>query len=85
MIETKTILVIEDNELNLKLVQSLLKIGGCRVMAAPDAENGIEMARQQPPDLILMDLQLPGMNGLSATRMLKEDPDLGRIPVQSHH
>lgn len=79
--KAKTILVIEDNALNLKLVQSLLKINGCRVMAAADAESGIAMARKHPPDLVLMDLQLPGMDGLSATRVLKQDPSLGPIPV----
>ena len=82
--EKKTILVIEDNDLNLKLVHRLLKIGGYQVVAAADAESGLEMARRQHPDLILMDIQLPGMDGLSATRALKNDLDLGRIPVIFH-
>ncbi len=56
-----TILVIEDNALNLKLVRSLLSLGGYRVLEAEDAEKGIQMASLHQPDLILMDIQLPGI------------------------
>ena len=72
----KTILVIEDNELNMKLVNSLLQIGHYNILNARDAESGIQMAKEHRPDLILMDIQLPRMDGLSATRILKEDPAL---------
>ncbi len=72
--ENKTILVIEDNELNMKLVRGLLTIGKYRVMEAADAEAGLELAREHPPDLILMDIQLPGMDGLTATRIIRKDP-----------
>ncbi|MFC1821809.1 response regulator [Thermodesulfobacteriota bacterium] len=79
--ENKTILVIEDNVLNLKLVVALLGKEKHRVLSAEDAEEGIRMARKHKPDLILMDIQLPGMDGLSATRLIKEDEDLSGIPV----
>ena len=72
----KTILVIEDNKLNMKLVNGLVKIGKYRMLEAEDAESGIELIREQRPDLVLMDIQLPGMDGLSATKIIKEDFDL---------
>jgi len=72
----KTILVIEDNELNMKLVRSLLKMSSYIILEAGDAETGIKVAREKKPDLILMDIQLPGMDGLSATKILKADPSL---------
>ena len=75
------ILVIEDNALNLKLVRSLLMLEDYEVIEAVNAEIGIQLAKEQIPDLILMDIQLPGMDGLSATRQLKEDPDVTAIPV----
>ena len=75
------ILVIEDNQLNMKLLRGVLRIGRYRMVEAPDAETGIQLARQDPPDLILMDIQLPGMDGLSATRIIKTDPQLKDIPV----
>ena len=79
--ETKTILVIEDNELNMKLVNGLIGIGKYRMLQAQDAESGIEIIHEQRPDLVLMDIQLPGMDGLTATKILKEDPDLKNIPI----
>jgi len=80
-IGTKRILVIEDNELNRKLVRSLLKLGKYQVLEAVNAEEGIQLIREAKPDLVLMDIQLPGMDGLSATRVIKEDPALRHIPV----
>ena len=77
----KTILVIEDNELNMKLVKSLLKMGKYEIIEAPDAETGMKLLREKKPDLILMDIQLPGMDGLTATRIIKDDPDMKDIPV----
>ena len=79
--EPKTILIIEDNQLNMKLVKTLLQIEKHQVLEAGSAENGLEIAKEKVPDLILMDIQLPGMNGLEATRILKEDPELMNIPV----
>ena len=81
VMESKTILIIEDNQLNLKLVKTLLQIAKHQVLEAGDAENGLEIAKEQVPDLILMDIQLPGMSGLEATRIIKQDPELMGIPV----
>lgn len=77
----KTILVVEDNELNMKLVKTLLEFGGYHVLTAIDAEKGIQLAREHHPDLILMDIQLPGMDGLTATGIIKNDPDLAQTPI----
>jgi CheY-like chemotaxis protein len=77
----KTILVVEDNKLNMKLVRGLIKIGKYRMLEAMDAESGIQLIREQRPDLVLMDIQLPGMDGLSATEVIKADPDLRDIPI----
>jgi len=82
-VEEITVLVIEDNELNLKLVRSLLTLGQYQILEAANAEKGIELAREYHPDLILMDVQLPGMDGLTATRIIKKDPDLKEIPVMA--
>jgi len=79
--ENKTILVIEDNELNMKLVRSLLKISKFRVLEAVDAETGIQLIRNQRPDLVLMDIQLPGMDGLSATKIIKQDSMIKDTPI----
>ncbi len=79
--ENNTILVIEDNKMNMKLVRSLLQLRKVRVFEAEDAEMGILMAEKNLPDLILMDVQLPGMDGLAATRLIKHNPSLKHIPV----
>jgi two-component system cell cycle response regulator len=78
---SKKILVIEDNKLNLKLIDSLLKLGQHQTLSATDAETGIQLVREHHPDLVLMDIQLPGMDGLVATRIIKTDPELKNIPV----
>jgi CheY-like chemotaxis protein len=79
--ECRKVLVVEDNELNMKLVKHLLLIGKYHALQAADAESGIDLARRAQPDLILMDIQLPGMSGLDATRLIKADPSLQQIPV----
>lgn len=79
--ENQTILIIEDNELNMKLVRSMLQLGHYKVLEAGDAESGIQLAREHLPDLILMDIQLPGMDGLQATRIIRKDTILTDIPV----
>lgn len=75
------ILVIEDNPANMKLASLLLRNAGHEVLCAVDAETGLTMARDGQPDLILMDIQLPGMDGLAATALLKQDPVTADIPV----
>ena len=75
------ILVIEDNELNMKLVVALLKIANYEILQAADAETGIRLARDHRPALILMDIQLPGMDGLTATRLIRSDEKLRGTPV----
>ena len=75
------ILVIEDNQMNMMLVRDLLQLEGYTVLEAMDAEKGLQMARENLPDLILMDIQLPGMDGLQATRIICQDPVLKMVPV----
>jgi len=75
------ILVIEDNPANMKLAELLLANDGHAVLCAPDAETGLTLARQRRPHLILMDVQLPDMDGLAATALLKSDPVTAAIPV----
>jgi len=77
----RTILVIEDNAANMKLAVFLLQNAGYAVLSAPDAETGLTLARTAHPDLILMDIQLPGMDGLAATALLKQDVETRAIPV----
>ncbi len=76
-----TILVVEDNPSNLKLTSFLLHQAGYAVISAMDAEAGLRLARDQLPDLILMDIQLPGMDGLAAVGLLKQDVATQGIPV----
>ena len=75
------VLIIEDNPANLKLITLLLMNAGHSVLCATDAEAGLLMARTAQPALILMDIQLPGMDGLAATAILKSDPVTAGIPV----
>ena len=75
------ILVIEDNPANMRLAVFLLESAGHKVLSAVDAEIGLAMARTEAPTLILMDIMLPGMDGLEATRQLKADPLTNQIPV----
>ena len=76
-----TILIVEDNPSNLKLTSFLLQQAGYTVISATDAEAGLRLARAQLPDLILMDIQLPGMDGLAAVGLLKQDVAMRAIPV----
>jgi len=76
-----TVLIVEDNAANMKLGSMLLRNAGHVVVSAVDAESGLTVARDQQPDLILMDVQLPGMDGYAATAILKGDPATAAIPV----
>jgi CheY-like chemotaxis protein len=76
-----TVLVVEDNALNLKLVRDVLGHAGYRVLEAGDAERGIAIAREHTPDLILMDIQLPGIDGVEALARLRRDEATAGIPV----
>jgi len=75
------ILVIEDNPANMKLASSLLRNNGYEVLEAVDASSGMLLAEQSIPDLILMDIQLPGMDGLTATGLLKKKAQTKHIPI----
>jgi two-component system cell cycle response regulator DivK len=75
------ILIVEDNAANMKLACLLLHKAGHSALCAMDAETGLMLARTDQPDLILMDIQLPGMDGLTATALLKTDPVTAGIPV----
>jgi two-component system cell cycle response regulator DivK len=75
------ILIIEDNQANMKLASLLLHNAGHTVLCAVDAETGLTLARAEQPDLILMDIQLPGMDGLAATALLKKNPATAAIPI----
>src|SRR4051812_28132640 len=75
------ILVIEDNPTNLRLARDVLEALGYTVLAAENADEGIGLAKTEVPALILMDLSLPGMDGLAATAVLKRDPRTRDIPV----
>lgn len=76
-----SVLVIEDNPANMKLVVFLLEKAGYRVLQAREAGTGIDLARAEHPDLILMDIQLPDMDGLAATRLLKADAATASIKI----
>ncbi len=75
------VLVIEDNEKNRKLAKDILEFRGYRVSVAVSAEDGLALAAAEPPDLVLMDIQLPGMNGIEALGRLREDESTRAIPV----
>jgi two-component system cell cycle response regulator DivK len=76
-----TVLVVEDNPANMTLATFLLKSAGYAVLTATDAEAGLALARSEQPDLVLMDIQLPGMDGLQACAILKKDQTTRDIPV----
>lgn len=75
------ILIVEDNEKNLKLVRDVLQVKGYETLEAVTAEDGLKIAREKNPALILMDIQLPGMNGIEALKALRAAPATAKIPV----
>ncbi len=77
----KTILIVEDNELNMKLFQDLLVANGYRTLQTKDGLKALEMVRKHMPDLVVMDIQLPEISGLTITKQIKDDAALKAIPV----
>jgi two-component system cell cycle response regulator DivK len=77
----RTILYVEDNELNRKMVRDLLRRTSYRLIEAHDGEAGLALASEQRPDLILMDVQLPKLSGIEATRRLRADPATAATPI----
>jgi two-component system, cell cycle response regulator DivK len=75
------ILIIEDNEKNRKLVRDVLEVKGYKTIESETAEEGIKLAIEKSPSLILMDIQLPGMDGITALKHLKADPETKSIPI----
>jgi two-component system, cell cycle response regulator DivK len=75
------VLIIEDNEKNRKLVRDVLQVKGYRTIETETAEEGLKLASEQPPALILMDIELPGMDGITALKQLKAEAKTKRIPV----
>jgi two-component system cell cycle response regulator DivK len=77
----ETILVVEDNLLNRRLLEIILESQGYRLLVAVDGREAVEIATREQPDLILMDIHLPRMNGYDATRTLKSQPETAHIPI----
>jgi two-component system cell cycle response regulator DivK len=75
------ILIIEDNEKNRKLARDVLQVKGYQTIESETAEDGLKLAAEKSPALILMDIQLPGMDGITALKQLRADPQMKNIPV----
>jgi len=75
------ILIVEDNDKNMKLVRDVLQAKGYRTIEAVTGEDGVRLARERRPALVLMDIQLPGINGIEALRQIRADPATASIPV----
>jgi len=76
-----TILIVEDNDKNMKLARDILQAKGYATLEAVTGEDGVRIAKEQRPALVLMDIQLPGINGIEALRQLRADPATASIPV----
>ena len=77
----KTILVVEDNNLNARLLEDIFNAKGYNVIIAENGEDGLEEVKKNKPDIVLMDIQLPGMSGYELTRILKSDEETSDIPI----
>jgi len=75
------VLIVEDNEKNMKLARDILQAKGYETVEAVTGEEGVKLAKEKKPDLILMDIQLPGINGIEAFKQLRADAKTARIPV----
>ena len=75
------ILIVEDNDKNMKLARDILNAKGYDTVEAVTGEDGVKLAKERKPDLVLMDIQLPGINGIEAFKQLRADPKTARIPV----
>lgn len=80
-LEGKRVLVIEDTAENMRLFRAVLRLEGAEIFEAADARTGIELARAEQPDIILMDIQMPEMDGLEATRILRGEASTQNIPI----
>ena len=78
---SKTILIVEDNELNMRLFTDLLQAHDYNTIQSVDGSDAVDLAREKLPDLIVMDIQLPGLSGVDITKILKADENLKHIPV----
>jgi two-component system cell cycle response regulator DivK len=76
-----TVLIVEDNDKNMKLARDVLKAKGYQTLEAITGEEGVRLAKERKPDLVLMDIQLPGINGVEAFRQIRADANTSRIPV----
>ena len=79
--DDRLVLIVEDNERNMKLARDVLQFHGFRTLETVNGEDAVVMARENRPDLILMDISLPGIDGVEATRQLKEDPSTSDITI----
>ncbi|MES9965699.1 MAG: response regulator [Sedimenticola sp.] len=76
-----TVLIVDDSPTETHVIKNIVEGGGFNAITAPDGESGIAEARQSKPDVILMDVVMPGLNGFQATRQLTKDPETADIPV----
>jgi len=76
-----TVLIVEDNDKNMKLARDVLQAKGYQTLEAETGEEGVRLAKERKPDLVLMDIQLPGINGIEAFKQIRADPKTARIPV----
>jgi two-component system cell cycle response regulator DivK len=76
-----TVLIVEDNEKNMKLARDVLQAKGYQTLEAVTGEEGVKLAKEKAPDLVLMDIQLPGINGIEAFKQIRGDAKTARIPI----